>query len=236
MKPSALALAALGLATACAPRHELCSGPTSCSASSDCVAGQCLPKNASFPYAGTRRLVLAPADIAVLDSAKPAGGALPPLLTLGRANVGSVDLLLRFDLHLDRGTTLLRASLMLDRSDAVPGDPSPVSLHAARVIGRWDPRTVSRSTAPPIEDLRLPRTLVASPGPTLVRIDVTELARRWLNHDPADQGVLVVAENLTATGVTFALGGEARLGASEDGVGAEEREALQAPRLEIYAR
>jgi hypothetical protein len=233
MKPLvALASAALvaWLATACAPRRQLCAGPAGCSAASECVAGQCLAKNANFPYAGTRRLVLPPADVAYLDGTGPPHGALPPIFTLGRADGGTSRLLLRFDFRLDAGTTLVRASVLLDRSDATVAGLAPVALHAERVIGRWNPRTVSRSTAPPVEDVRLPRTLVTSSGPTLVRVDVTDLARRWLHHDPADQGLVIVAENVTPTGVTFSLGADA------SPLELDPSAPPQPPRLEVYAR
>jgi hypothetical protein len=149
---------------------------------------------------------------------------------MGRATEAATLLLLRFDLHLDRGASLVRASILLDRSDTLSADGAPVALHAERVIGRWSPVTVSRSTVPPVEDLRLPRTLVGSGGPRLVRIEVTEVVRRWMNHDPADRGVVIVAENATPTGVTFSLGGDTPLPESDTS------NPPQPPRLEVYAR
>jgi hypothetical protein len=237
--PRALALVgiALGLSTGCAPRPALCEGPRGCAATADCVAGQCLPKDATLPYVGTRRLVLRPVAMALLDRASPAGQALPPVFTMGRGQASAVALLLRFDLHLDAGATLLRASILLDRSEAPPSDKLPIALHAARVIGPWDPQRVTSSTAPPLEDLRLPATWVAPSSPNLVRVDVTSLARRWLRHDPADHGVVLVAENATPVGVTFALPGEAS--EPDPDPRAHEDNPVQAPqppRLEIYAR
>jgi hypothetical protein len=231
----ALAVALACLALACAPRAQLCGGARGCAATSDCVAGQCLPKDATLPYAGARRLVLRPVDIALLDGNGPSGGALPPVFTMGRANASGVELLLRFDVHLDRATTLLRASILLDRADAALADRTPIALHAARVIGAWSPERVSKSTAPAVQDLRLPSTWVDASDPSLVRIDVTSLARRWLRHDPADQGVVLVAENTNAVGVTFALGGRP---APPNLDPHEEDSPLppQPPRLEIYAR
>ena len=105
----------------------------------------------------------------------------------------------------------MRASVLLDRSDSTLPDPLPVAVHAERVIGRWNPMTVSWSTAPPQEDVRLPRTVVAPANRSPVRVDVTELVRRWLARDPADQGLSIVAENQTLTGVTFALKDARRL-------------------------
>jgi hypothetical protein len=143
-----------------------------------------------------------------------------------------VELLLRFDLRLDRSATILRASVMLDRADAVLSDTSPVSLHANRVIGRWNERTVTWATAPPVQDVRSPRTVVQSPGAGRIRVDVTDLARRWLAHDVADQGVAIVAESTSATGVTFAVGSTS-LPSPEPHAPREDREP---PRLEVYVR
>jgi hypothetical protein len=228
MKRLALAGAALAcLVTACAPRRQLCGGTPSCPPSSECVAGQCLPAAAGFPYAGTRRIVLPAADVALLDHDGRAG-AVPPIFTMGRTHDAGTRLLLRFDFKLQPGTTVVRASLLLDRTDATTTE-APIALHAERVIGPWNPRTVSTSTAPPVEDVRLPRTRVDPGGPALVRIDVTDLARRWLRQDPADHGLVLVAENTTATGISFALGA---LTADEADVG----DPLQPPRLEVYAR
>jgi hypothetical protein len=235
MKMLALAVALACLAIACAPRAQLCEGARGCTSTSDCVAGQCLPRDATLPYAGARRFVLRPVDIALLDGNGPSGGALPPVFTMGRGRAPGVELLLRFDVHLDRAATLLRASVLLDRADAALADRTPIALHAARVIGAWSPDRVSRSTAPPVQDLRLPSTWVDSSDPGLVRIDVTSLARRWLHHDPADQGVVLVAENTNAVGVTFALAGHPAppyLDRNEDDPPASP----QPPRLEIYAR
>jgi hypothetical protein len=224
------ALALALVLTACAPRRQLCAGLSACPSTSDCVAGQCLAKTSGSPYVGTRRIILPPSDVALLDPDTPPG-RLPAVFTMGRAGARSTRLLLRFDLKLGPGTTLVRASLLLDRSDATMAGAAPVALHGERVIGKWNPRTVSSSTAPPVEDIRLPRTRVDSRGPALVRIDVTDLARRWLEHNPADRGLVLVAENTSPTGVSFALGGDTAI--PEPGSGADLPEP---PRLEVYAR
>jgi hypothetical protein len=226
------ARAFLFLSLSCAPRPQLCSATPECRQGLDCVAGACEPSPS--PLAGSRRLVLPPADIAVLQRGEPsAAGALPTLLTLGRTSDGPAELLLRFDLHLDRSATILRASVMLDRTDAVLPDPAPVALHANRVIGRWNERSVSWATAPPVQDVRSPRTIVWSPGPRQIRVDVTDLARRWLAHDVADQGVAIVAENTSPTGVTFALGPTSLPSAEPHAVGVTDE---APPRLEVYVR
>lgn len=216
---------------ACAARPQLCRDAVECRAGLECVAGMC--EGAPSPLAGSRRIVLLPSDIAVVEPGAPAGGSLPSILTLGRA-IDRQRLLLRFDLKLDRSATILRASVMLDRSDATVPDPAPVSIHAERVIGRWDPRIVTWATTPAVQDVRSPRTVVESAGPARVRIDVTDIARRWLSHDAADQGIVIVAENTTPTGVAFALGSTSLL--FPDARPSGEPADRSAPRLEVYVR
>jgi hypothetical protein len=220
----AAALAAL--LASCAPRLQLCAAPASCPEGFDCVAGMCQAPAPTSPLAGSRRLVLRPVAIAALRQGAPSsGGALPAIVTLGRARDGGAELLLRFDLRLDRSATLLRASVVLDRSDATLLDPTPVALHANRIISRWDEARVRWETSPAVQDARAPRTAVDPTTPRQIRIDVTDLARRWLAHDPADQGVAIVAENETPVGVSFVLGTTSL-----------EPRQESAPRLELYVR
>src|ERR1700733_10676272 len=156
-----LAVAALvaWLALACAPRPQLCSGPAVCAKNSACVAGQCLRDGAIPAISASRRIVLAPDDTAVLEPGESsAGGALPALFTLGRATDSGAMLLLLFDVHAAKIRSVLRASVLLDRSEATFSDPVPISLHADAILARWDSRRVRSSTVPPLEDVRSPRT------------------------------------------------------------------------------
>jgi len=155
---------------------------------------------------------------------------MPSVLTLGREG-GAEALLLLFDLRLDKGVSVVRASVLLDRSQAYATDPSPIGLHANRVIGRWDERRVRWSTAPAVMDVRAPRTVLSETGPRRVRVDVTDLVRRWLAHDPADHGVEIVAENTSPTGVSFVLGSTDL--PREDAIAGDD---AQPPRLEVYVR
>ncbi len=239
MKPLSILAASLAVSSlACAPRSQLCNGPKECATSFACVAGQCLRDGAIPAISTSRRIVLAPDDLAALVPGEPpAGGALPTLFTLGRASGGGAMLLLRFDLHAEKIRSVLRASLLLDRSDAAFADPIPISLHADAILARWDARKVRSSTAPPLEDVRSPRTVVWPSGRRVVRVDVTAMAQRWLAGDRALHGVAVVAENTSTTGVTFAIG-EASLPALESrGIVVSGRDVPpQAPRLELYVQ
>jgi len=124
---------------------------------------------------------------------------------------------------LDASVTIVRASVILDRSDAMLPDPSAVAVHAERVIGPWSPERVTWRTAPAVQDIGSPRTVIGPTGPTETRVDVTALARRWIAHDAADHGAVIVAENEVPEGEVFVLA-------------AISDAPLLPPRLELYLR
>lgn len=237
-KVLSIAVAAALFALGCASRSSLCSGPAECAKLSSCVAGQCLRDGAIPAISASRRFVLPPEAFAVLEPGEPSfGGALPAWVTLGRANDRGVMLLLSFDLHLAKIRSVLRASVLLDRSDAFASDAVPISLHAEAVIGRWDARKVRSSTVPPLEDVRSPRTVVWPSGRRVVRVDVTTMAQHWLSGDPAFQGLAIVAENTSPTGVTFAMRTASLPELDARGVVPSGREVLaRGPRLELYVQ
>jgi len=222
MLARSLAVAALAaLLSSCASRPTLCARAGDCGSGRECVAGAC--EGDALSLTGTRRLVFTPAAIAVVErTSSAAAGAIPAVLVLGRAD-HPAKLLLRFDLRLDPGATVARASILLDRSDALGSDPSALRLHAERVIGAWNPETVSWATAPPVEDIGSPRTVVRAGSSGLVRVDVTALVRRWIARDRADRGVVVVAENEVPSSEAFTLA-------------PTSEPPRQPPRLEVYLR
>jgi hypothetical protein len=207
-----------------------------CAKNSACVAGQCLRDGAIPAISASRRIVLAPDDTAVLEPGESsAGGALPALFTLGRATDSGAMLLLLFDVHAAKIRSVLRASVLLDRSEATFSDPVPISLHADAILARWDSRRVRSSTVPPLEDVRSPRTVVWSSGRRVVRVDVTAMARRWVAGDSAFHGVAIVAENASPTGVTFATFATSLPELDSRGPAVSASEAPpRGPRLELY--
>jgi hypothetical protein len=232
-----VSLAVSAVPLGCAPRPQLCSGPAECAKDFACVTGQCLRDGAIPAISESRRIVLAPEDAAVLEPGEPpSGGALPMMFTLGRASERGSTLLLSFDLRLWKIKSILRASVLLDRSDAVIADPAPISLHADAILAPWDARRVRSSTAPPLEDVRSPRTVVWSSGRTVVRVDVTALAVRWLARDSPFHGVAIVAENTSPTGVAFAIGALSVPELDSRGLAAPSRDVPRPPRLELYVQ
>ncbi|HEY2366337.1 MAG TPA: hypothetical protein VGH87_08130, partial [Polyangiaceae bacterium] len=85
-----------------------------------------------------------------------------------------------------------------------------------------------------------PGTVVSSAARPLVRIDVRDLVTHWKARDPRDQGLVVVADDTSRTGMAFAAassvldqGPTSMLGSSTD-EGATW--AAAPPRLELYLR
>jgi hypothetical protein len=139
------------------------------------------------------------------------------------ADAGAV-LYLRFSVPLPKDANVLEAYLLLDRSESVDVDPQAITLHAARIVEPWDGRFVSWLDQPRVEDTRSPSTTV-TPSRELVRVDVRDLVLRWRAHDPRDQGIALLAEGASKTGLVFALTATTE--------GAAER---LGPRLELYVK
>jgi len=213
-----VALAGVALAVACAPRPRMCALATECPASGICVAGRCQPPAGDAGLTPTiaelgdagpvvRRLVVAPIDVAWLRRGDGVRAAMdmPATFPLGRASDGSAILLTRFAVPLAKETQIVEAYLLLTRSDAVDADPSPISLHATRIVDAWDSRSVSWSTQPRTEEASAAVTRVDGTSRTLVRLDVRPLVARWAQHDRRDQGIAVAADGTSATGIPFAF-------------------------------
>lgn len=210
------------LAASCTPRARLCTAMTDCASGAACVAGRCQP---SLPgtkpsIEAARRLVFRPVDVGyVRRGASEREGELPAQVALGRD--GAV-LLLRFEAAVPASANVVEAYLVLRRSAVVDDDPTPISLHATRIIQGWNGRSTTHARQPRLEDLASPATVVEPGGPSLVRLDVREIVKLWPRRDPSDHGLAVVAAGESPTGTTFAL--------------AEAGESGPAPFLELYVR
>jgi hypothetical protein len=150
-----------------------------------------------------RRWVVAPSDLAFVKRGDSAtGGSLPPLFSLGRSNG---VLFLRFSVALPANANVIEAYVCLRRATAVDDDPAPSVLHATRIIDSWEGRSTSWAYQPRVREARTPSTIVEPGGPGLVRVDVRDLVRQWAKRDQNDQGIAIIAENESHTGMTFAL-------------------------------
>jgi len=229
LAPFALAATFVG----CAPRARMCVESSECAAQSACVAGRCqgTAPNVKAAVDGARRIVVRPVDLAYVSRADLDPGAPPPVVALGK---DSGTLLLRFSVALAKTANVLEAYVVLHRSDAVDDDPSPIYLHATRIVDAWQGRSTSWALQPRHADTRAPATRVEPGGPSLVRLDVRDLVRQWPKRDPRDQGIAIVADNESRTGTSFALigTGAERASASERTSSGPDVE----PYLELYVR
>jgi hypothetical protein len=197
---------AASVLSGCVTPARMCSLPSECGAQAACVAGRCQRTTGMPAIQQTRRLVVDPVAVAYLRSIdSPREGALPTSFTLGRDADGEARLYLRFDVPIAKEATVVEAYLLLERADVADADPGPIALHAARVVDPWDPRTISWARQPRIEETRSPVTTVTSSGRVRVRVDVRDLVLRWRSHDRKDQGLVVVADAKTGTGIAFSF-------------------------------
>ena len=153
-----------------------------------------------------RRVLVEPVDVAYLRrGASATGGELPAIFTLGRRADGEALLFLRFRVPIAKDAKILEAYLILERTDAVDSDPTPITLHASRIVDSWDGRSISWARQPRIEETRSPSTTIDPSGRMMIRLDVRELVQHWRLHEKNDQGIAVVADNASPTGMAFAL-------------------------------
>jgi len=230
--------AAVVLATACVPPPRMCVSEAECGTQAACVAGRCVARGATPAIDSARRLLFASVDLGWTHrGGGNASGGSPAVATLGSGDGGV--LFLRFAVPLPRETTVLEAYLLLDRIPDATVDPAPIALHAARVVGAWDSRSLTWGSQPPIQEVGAPVTRVAGGSGATVRLEVRELLQRWRKGERDDFGLAVVADGNSTTGVTFALGPYDVPADRRDPVLATSTgppTQLEGPRLEAYVR
>lgn len=235
---------------ACVERDRLCASTTECGTTSACIAGRCQPTlkdDAGRPIPPmiasplVHRVVASPTDIAYVSAHRSGNPSdLPPVLVLGRSG-DSAALLLRFAVPIAEEDSVVEAYVLLDREAVVETDPKPISLHAARIVDAWDGRSISYERQPRWEETGSPGAIVSGAGRPLVRIDVRDLVAHWKERDPRDQGIVILSDETSRTGMAFAAassvvdeGPTSMLGTVPDE--AHPTWAAAPPRLELYLR
>jgi hypothetical protein len=245
-------------ASSCAPPPRMCAQESDCGAQASCVAGRCVVHGATAAIDNARRMLVDPVDVGwVQQGDAPTAGATPAVATLGRAGDPGIAFL-RFSLPLRSEVKVVEAYLLLERASDFDTDPSPIALHAARVISRWDSRSLSWAHQPAVEEVGAPVTLVTASGGPLVRVDVREIVQRWRRRDRDELGLALVADGQSVSGIALALAPTDVEGSRVDPVLAsrftppaqsfspfeprpapptpEPRRQVPGPRLEVYAR
>jgi hypothetical protein len=233
----------------------MCAQESDCGAQASCVAGRCVVHGATAAIDNARRLLVDPVDVGWVQQGDATG--TPAVATIGRAGDPGIAFL-RFSLPLPPETKVVEAYVLIERASNLDADPAPIPLHAARVISRWDGRSLTWAHQPAIEEVGSPVTLVAPSAGPLVRIDVKDIVQRWRRRDRDELGVALVADGQSGTGVAFALGPTDVEGSRVDPVLSsrftppaqafspfeprpapatpELRRQVAGPRLEVYAR
>jgi hypothetical protein len=184
-----------------------------------CVAGRC-QSDAGLPQVDTStRYVYAPVDVACVHDEPPATPGVPPLCVLGDAN--GARLLLRFSVPLSEQADVVEAYVMLSRAPTVESDPSAISVHASRIIGGWDGRSLVSATLPVFEPTRSAETRIGVSN--VVRVDVRDIVKKWRRRDPADRGIVIESTGASASGTAFALA-------------PDQEGAAKPPVLELYVK
>jgi hypothetical protein len=209
------AVAALGCA-ASDGLGRVCAG--GCDTGKSCVVGRCRAVDEAPAPTDTRRVILAPSDFAVI-AATGAPSSIPETVALGRAEGGTVALLLRFAASWRDDSDVLSAFVVLDPVDSAPPSTQPAVFESARILEPWQPGVVSWGRQPRLDLPKLAAVVRAIPG-TPVRIDVTGLVREWSQRRSDDHGLALLVHGDDVVGSAFTMGVTGGAG----------------PRLEAYVR
>jgi hypothetical protein len=182
----------------------MCAFESDCGAQASCVAGRCVAHGATPAIATARRLLIAPVDVGWVRRGEAAGGAAASVATVGRGDGATV--FLRFSVPLPPDVSVVEGYLLLERAQGIDSDPGTLTLHAARVEGAWDGRTLSWGRQPQVVELGAPVTTVQTgEGGAFIRLDVRAIVERWRRRDRIDGGIAVVTEGQTPSGLSLAL-------------------------------
>jgi hypothetical protein len=209
----------------------MCVAESECGSRASCVAGRCVAHDATPAIATARRVLYEPVDMAYVS--REGGAEIPVMAALGRDDGALV--LLRFSIPLTPEVEVLEAYLLLERAADVDSDPTPITLHAARVLDPWEARSVGWAWQPRIEQVGAPVTRVSPSSGALVRLDVRRIVQRWMRRRGEDRGLAVVSGAKSTTGIAFALApgpGSAHHGS----IARSESSGTAGPRLELYLR
>lgn len=212
----AAALAALA-AAGCASGPRPCVAASHCDAHHECLANRCVPRGSDPVDQTTRRVVVEPRALAVVNGGL-APTSPPAVVTFGGA-AGRTTLLLAFEPAWRGAKRVESAFLLLEPAAGTVPASTDVDVTAFRVRERWD---AERLDARHLPQLSLPRARgIARTSPPLpLRIDVTELIAYLHQHPHADRGLALRAAGGSGHGASYSTGA---------GSG-------RPPRLELYLR
>lgn len=204
-----LGLLLVGCGSATPAAESPCSGTGACPAGV-CVAGRCRDSKEAPAKIEASRVVLPPADLAVLTS-RGGDDTLPETVSLGRAGAGRAVLLLRFVSTWREDAEIQAAYFVIDPVEGAPLPVTPPTVEIARILSPWQSATTTWGRQPRLglpEPAGTLRVLPAGP----IRLDVTPLVKSWAKHERDDHGLALLVDGddpngvLASTGLTKGIG------------------------------
>ncbi|MFO0678803.1 MAG: hypothetical protein U0169_19890 [Polyangiaceae bacterium] len=235
--PAALVRLALGLAcatfgatpVACRPIPEACTAAVGCPGRATCVAGRCVEEGGTPAILGAERVVFRPVDALAVVARDD--GTDRPRVVVARKDAPDDTVLLRFDVAIPKAARVVEAFVVFDAVNDGTSPPAPVALHLARTSAPWSSRGTTFATRPRLSEVRSPVAIVDPASRGHVRLDARAIVAAWRKDGSADQGVALVADRTSTSGVALATG-ILDVTAVSDGRGP----APDGPRLELYLR
>lgn len=207
-------------AAACSRGPEPCASAGTCPEGQECLANRCVVAGGEPVPSDSQRLVAEPNAIALVNAkSRHDSSELPPAVTFGSGADGAATLYLGFP-PVWRGKKRVEAAfLVLEPMPGTAPTTEDVEVEVWRVGARWRPEEVSWLAQP---ERMLPKSsgIARSAPPIPLRIDVTELARYFADHEHSDFGIAVASGSGSGAGASFATGASGGRG----------------PRLEVYLR
>ena len=202
----ATVLGALGCGPAGGAQGSPCDPSSACPAGASCVVGRCRPSDAPPSPPDTTRVLLPPADMAVIESrGRDADDGPPESIAFGGAASGSVVVLLRFAASWRDEADVVSAFVVLDPLEGAPPAQSPVRVDVARILEPWSSATATWGRQPRLALPELGATIRSRP-PGPLRIDVTRLVRDWPRRSADEHGIALLASGDDPFGAIYTSG------------------------------
>ena len=191
-----------GLLLACVSPPLPCRSPGSCPADTECLAQRCATLGADPVPPAARRLVLEPADIAVVTSSPVRSGGLPPSVTFGGPAEAAGQLLVRFGGGWS-ARDVVAAFLLLEPVSSAEPSAEDVRLEVAMASSAWSSGAAAGSVG-----RRGPAggAIARTRPPDPLRVDVTAQLHELGARTGDDHGFVVRAVTASTRGAVYSTG------------------------------
>jgi hypothetical protein len=177
--------------------------PDGCEQGQQCIVGRCRPSGSVPARPTSRRVLVEPADLAVLHQHESDAGS--DTIALGGAAHGDVVVLLAYDVELKPDDEVEGAFIVLHPAeDALPAE-GLIPLEVASVRSPWKSASASWGRRPKLS-LPTDAGFARARPPAVLRVDVTHLVRDWPAQPRSVYGIALLAESTEPVGATYARG------------------------------